>query len=163
MQSRSNNLVIHGLPETSYAEAALTAEDAGGVVLRLPGQDTIHAILECCKSRMKLDVTSNDIVNCYRISGSKGSRPIVVTFSGKGVRDKVYAAKKHYVEQAATHRSTSTNISQRETQIFAKGRKPFKEKKIASIWTCNGSVFLKRTESSRPVRIQDLEGLEMLI
>ena len=33
MQSRSNNLVIHGLPETSYAEAASTSEDAGGVVL----------------------------------------------------------------------------------------------------------------------------------
>ena len=39
MQSRSNNLVIHGLPETSYAEAASTSEDAGGVVLRSPRQD----------------------------------------------------------------------------------------------------------------------------
>ena len=39
MQSRSNNLVIHGLPETSYAEAASTSEDAGGVVLRPPRQD----------------------------------------------------------------------------------------------------------------------------
>ena len=95
MQSRSNNLVIHGLPETSYAEAASTAEDVGGVVLRSPRKDTIRAVLECCRSGMKLDVSSNDIVNCYRISGSKGPRPIVVTFSGRGVRDKVYAAKKN--------------------------------------------------------------------
>ena len=68
MQSRSNNLVIHGLPETSYAEAA---EDVEGVELRSPRQDTIRAVY---------------VVNCYRISGNKGSRPVFVTFSDKGVR-----------------------------------------------------------------------------
>ena len=41
MQSRSNALVIQGLPETSYAEAASSTEDAGGVVLESPRQDTI--------------------------------------------------------------------------------------------------------------------------
>ena len=55
------------------------------------------------------------------------------------------------------------HLTKRNSEIFAKGRKLFKEKKIAAIWTWNGSVFLKRTESSRPVRIQELEVLEMLI
>ena len=66
MQSRSNNLVIHGLPEK-----IICSEDAGGVVLRSPRQDTIRAVIDCCRSGMKLDITNNDIVNCYRISGSK--------------------------------------------------------------------------------------------
>ena len=118
MLSRSNNLVIHGKHHMLRQHIQI-AEDVGGVVLRSPRQDTIRAVIDCCRSRMKLNVSSNDIVNCYRIPGSKGSRPIVVTFSGRGVRDKMYAAKKHYVEHTATHRSTSMNSSQRETQRYS--------------------------------------------
>ena len=163
MQSRSNNLVIHGLPETSYAEAASTAEDVGGVVLRSPRKDTIRAVIDCCRSGMKLDITNNVIVNCYRISGSN-TRPIVVTFSGKGVRDKVYAAKKALRgTRGSSQVFVNEHLTKRNTEIFAKGRKLLREKKIAAVWTWNGFVYLKRTESSRPVRTQDLEGLEKLI
>ena len=81
---------------------------------------------------MKLDVTSNDIVNCYRISGSKGFRPVVVTFSGKGVRDKVYEAKNKTLRGTRGNARVYVNehLTKRNSEIFAKGRKLLKEKKL---------------------------------
>ena len=111
-----------------------TSEDAGGVVLRSPRQDTIRAVLDCCRSRMKIDDTSNDIVNCYRISGSKGSRPVVVTFSGRGVRDKVYAAKKALRgPRGSSQVFIKEHLTKRNSDIFAKGRKLLREKNCSSL------------------------------
>ena len=154
-QLRSNNLVIHGIPESTFAEAASVPMGEEYLQKSPSGSDTDKAVIECCKSKLGLEISASDITAGYRISGPKKTpRPIVVGFATRIVRDRVYESRKLLRKQiGATKVYINEHLTRTNSEIFAAGRK------IPSIWTRNGYVYIKRTEMDKPLRISSLEDL----
>ena len=63
--------MIHGIPEPSFAEAASASSEEGNSHRFTPRQDTVSAVVECCKSRLGLEISSRDVDASYRIKGLK--------------------------------------------------------------------------------------------
>ena len=160
-QSRANNLVIHGLPESTYAEPSTNAE-ADNTQKAPSRRDTIQCILKCCNSKLGVAVSENDISAGFRIPGIKNApRPIVVTFTSKSIRDKVHISRKLLRKQDGGPRIyINEHLTKGSSGLFAKGRALLREGKIASVWTLNGNVYVKRIESDRPSRISSMEDLQ---
>ena len=165
MQLRSNDLVIHGIPESSYASVAsgVTAGE-GDSSKHMSRQDTMSAVVECCRTRLDLDISMKDITAGYRIPGIKNApRPIVITLASKTVRDRIYSSRRLLHKQEDKHKIyINEHLTKRCSEIFSRGRRLLKEKKISSIWTWNGVVFAKRVESDKPIKILSLEEVEKL-
>ena len=160
-QLRSNNLVIHGIPESTFAEAASVSMGEEYLQKSPSRSDTVKAVIECCKSKLGLEISASDITAGYRISGPKKTpRPIVVGFATRIVRDRVYESRKLLRKQVgATKVYINEHLTRTNSEIFAAGRRLFKDRKIPSIWTRNGYVYVKRTEMDKPLRISSLEDL----
>ena len=161
-QMRSGNLVFHGVPESSYAEAASVASKDGGGQRPSSRQDTVKAVIECCRKKLDLEISERDITAGFRVPGLKNApRPIVVTFASRLVRDRIYELRRLLRKQDTAQRVyINEHLTKKNADIFSKGRKLFKEKRIASIWTWNGAVFVRRAESDRPTRVLSLEEVE---
>ena len=54
------------------------------------------------------------------------------------------------------------NLKQRRQELLAKARKMRKAKYLVRVWTVDGKVFVRKTEESRPVRINEDWDLENL-
>ena len=161
-QMRGNNLVFHGVPESTYAEAASVAVKDGENRRPTPRQDTVKAVVECCRDKLNLDVSERDITAGYRIPGFRNApRPIIVTFASRLVRDNVYESRRLLRKQTTTQGVyIKEHLTKKNSDIFSKGRKLLKEKRITSVWTRNGVVFVRKAESDRPTRVLSMEEVE---
>ena len=144
-QLRSSNLVIHGIPETTYAEAASNSMEEDHSQKPSSRVDTVRAVVNCCEARLGLKISASDITAGYRIAGPrKGPRPIVVCFANRNTRDKVLESRKllrHHQGNAKIY--LNEHLTRGNSEIFAVGRKLLKEKKICSVWSRNGHIYLK--------------------
>ena len=124
-------------------------------MLRPSRQDIFQAVLTCCKSKL----SEKDIISSYRIPGAKNlPRPVVVNFATKNLRDKVYESRKTL--RAQNNRIyINKHLTKRNSEIFSKGRKSLKERKIAFVWTRNGSVLIRKTPTDRHMQIGCMEDL----
>ena len=160
-QLRSSNLVIHGIPETTYAEAASNSMEEDHSQKPSSRVDTVRAVVNCCEARLGLKISASDITAGYRIAGPrKGPRPIVVCFANRNTRDKVLESRKllrHHQGNAKIY--LNEHLTRGNSEIFAVGRKLLKEKKICSVWSRNGHIYLKWSERDKPSRILTLEDL----
>ena len=163
-QLRSSNLVIHGIPETTYAEAASNSMEEDHSQKPSSRVDTVRAVVNCCEARLGLKISASDITAGYRIAGPrKGPRPIVVCFANRNTRDKVLESRKllrHHQGDAKIY--INEHLTRGNSEIFAVGRKLLKEKKICSVWSRNGHIYLKRSDRDKPSRILTLEDLTRL-
>ena len=160
-QLRSSNLVIHGIPETTYAEAASNSMEEDHSQKPSSRVDAVRAVVNCCEARLGLKISASDITAGYRIAGPrKGPRPIVVCFANRNTKDKVLESRKllrHHQGNAKIY--INEHLTRGNSEIFAVGRKLLKEKKICSVWSRNGHIYLKRSERDKPSRILTLEDL----
>ena len=140
MQSRSNNLVIHGLPEKIiyWGSVDFWRRWRGCAQVSVAGRGW--------------NLTSPTMISSIVIEYPAVRVPVLSLWHSQVKESEIRCTqqKMHYVE---AHKSSSTNISQRETQRYSQKEGNCLGKKIAAVWTWNGFVYLKRTESSRPVRI----------
>ncbi len=95
--SRSDNLIIRGLPESSFAERATTAPPlTDGSALQESHSSVEMSLINFVKDALKIDIQPSDISTAHRIkAGPKDStRPVIVRFTKRRVRNLVYGAKK---------------------------------------------------------------------
>ena len=160
-QLRANNLVICGLPDASLAEVVATASgDKAGQEQRVTGRDTVQAVVNCCNSKVGANISENDIQSSYRIPSKSGPRPIVVSFTSKMVRGRVYALRKSLHKDRSSKIFINEHLIKPNSEIFARARKLVKDKKLSSAWTWNGHVYFKTSENSGPIRVHNLLDLE---
>ena len=86
-------------------------------------------------SKLGLEISANDITAGCRISGpKKTSSPIVVGFATRIVRDRVNESRKSLRKQeGATKVYINEHLTRTNSEIFAAGRKLFKDRKLSSI------------------------------
>jgi len=146
--SRSDNLIIKGLPEQSYAERATDSSDASRPA---PPSAASHlavetTVLAFCRDALKLDVSPQDISTAHRLKAGPRdtSRPIIVRFTSRRVRENVFRAKKMLKDAPLPNRVfISEQLTKSASSLFYEARKRQREKKLTSAWTHNGQVFVK--------------------
>ena len=145
--SRSDNLIIHGLPEPAgQSDQTLSS--------RKSDQLTREVILDLCQNRLELNIQETDISMAHRIrrNGKDAHRPVIVHFTSRRARDDVFRARQALRTEPQPNTSP-ININEHQTQtnvhLCSHARKLVKEGKIHSTWTTYIFVHLN-LQSLRP-------------
>ena len=142
--SRSDNLIVRGLPEQSSAERA-SASGGTHTVSHLGSVQSVEStFIAFCKDSLNVVVQPSDISIAHRLkAGPKDSvRPTLVRFTTRKARNEVYGAKRMLKGSAKTI-FISEHLTKSAAELFYMARKLLRERKIHATWTQNGQVFVK--------------------
>lgn len=114
---RLDSLIFHGLDETSPnllpdGESAHSTDSTA--TIHPVHQSAMQSFLEFCSTRLHLTISEADITRIYRIPahGKSQCRPLVVGFTNRRLRDRVYEQRKTLRDNSTPRLllSTSTKI-----------------------------------------------------
>lgn len=159
MQSRACDVIIHGMKEVSFAEAASVVDPSTSVASTRT--DTVQAVINTCINELGVNVTLNDIIKAHRIPGVKGKRPVLVTFSSRLIRNRIIQARKSLALKKS-HLFLNENLTKSNQEIFAKLRQMKKAHQIHSCWSFNGYIFYKVKAEESPRKAQSMHDLPSL-
>jgi DNA repair exonuclease SbcCD ATPase subunit len=151
-QTRKNNIVISGIPVQ-------------------PNGTNVFPILKKIAELLKLTYFQTDINAAHWLparGGEPRSQPIVVSFVSRLVKNEWLLARRH--KQTLKAKEIDINfpdamiflneqLTQETRIILNTARAMIKEKKMASVWTNDGHVMVKRCPTSRPFRVKCLQDL----
>src|SRR6218665_1516944 len=90
-QSRSKSLVLFGVVEPTPHESS--SETDLGSLRSAQQHDLLQSVLSLCCDWLHIALTEQDISDVRRLPRKTGIRPILVEFTSKRIRDKVYHAR----------------------------------------------------------------------
>ena len=94
--TRADNLIIVGLPSTTFADAA-SAEGSDHTSNAESSVATEKAVLEFCQNKLDISIVTQDISIAHRLKKSTNSTeapPVIVKFTTRKVREAVIAARR---------------------------------------------------------------------
>lgn len=181
--SRRDNLMIHGLKVSSYADAASvttsssqssTAQSSGsssdpGGASAMPVEsnaETERAVIDFCTRELGVSLSLDDISIAHRLPASRNGphpghpAPVIVKFTNSRTRNNVYKARK-ILGRNKTGIFINEHLIQRRANVFKEARRLVKIKKLEGAWTVNGVVFIKLSNlpDSRPIRVEEIRDL----
>ena len=164
--SRLDNLIIKGLPETSYAERASKGSADADESLHAESNSSVEStVISFCRDALHVAVTPSDISIAHRLrtGGKDKVRPVIIRFTNRRIRDSVFRAKKLLKNQSKPI-YISEHLTKSSSELFYESRKLLREKKIHSTWTNNGQVFVKvsANPSAKPLLIKCHADLSVL-
>ena len=136
--SRSCNLIIRGLPETTAAERA-TSSTGGQLHESYEAvENTVTAFLQ---DALHIDIKREDISVAHRLKkGARDAvRPVIVRFTTKKVRNLVYASKKA-LKGNPDKTLITEHLTKAASELFFKTRILQRDGKIFATWTQNGHL-----------------------
>ena len=149
--SRNENIIIRGLPEQSAAERATQAVSLDDdPVLNESHLSVESTVQQFCMDILGVEVQEQDISIAHRLKAGKKetTRPIIVRFATRRVRNLVLRAKKK-LKDCGKNIFISEHLTKTNSELFYEARKMLKEKKIFATWTMNGLVHVKYTADAR--------------
>ena len=144
--SRSDNLVIRGLPEATFAERATASTDTShDHPMAVSHQSVESTLIDFCQNSLGVKLSSSDISVAHRIrSGPKDKvRPIIVRFTNRRSRDAVYRSRKLLGPDQKIY--ISEQLTKNASNLFYEARQLRTQKRLSSAWTKGGQVFVKFT------------------
>jgi hypothetical protein len=179
--TRGENLILHGLKESCFAEAAsasaLGQGSQDGVMLSSgsmgesvgPTETSEHverAVIQFCSTALNVHLTRSDISVAHRLKKKNlpgrpdQPAPIIVRFANRRSRNAVYAARKT-LRQSCPGAYVNEHLTQENAALFRTARQLIKSKKIQRAWTTNGNVFIKISDmpGTVPIRVNDMKDL----
>ena len=164
MHSKTNKLIIKGLPEASYAEASsrYSGEDLANDEQLIRSYTACQtAAVNFCTNQLGIPLARSDIATAFRMKklGSDEERPLFITFANRQARDQVYQA---CVKLKGQNIFINEHLTRTYGNIFAESRRLLKDKKILNTWTMNGAIFILKSEGSKPIKIKDMSDLDGL-
>jgi len=161
--TRVDNIIIKGIPET-YAEATHLSSESETSANN--SDHLLSTVIDLCES-LHVQVQLNDISIAHRLPKGRSDqhRPIIVRFSNRRVRDKVYQARR---ELRNTNRGRSSpvyineQLSKSNEQLFATCRQLWKNKQIAGTWTWHGVVYAKSLRDTKGIKILHPNDLDKI-
>ena len=154
--TRKNSLEIHGIPEEAYN----STED---VVLKLAG------VLE-------VPVAPQDIEISHKIK-TKSGKAIIVKFISHKVKTTLYRARtklkniklsdiypgSSYATNARSGKIfLNENLTSYRRRIINRANEKRKNGELLSVWSLDGTIFVKTSPEGRPVKISEMEDLDYL-
>jgi len=94
--SRSENLIIRGLPEASVAERSSATLGSSSISHADTCKSVETNVNSFCRDSLNVTVAPQDISIAHRIKAGpkEATRPIIVCFTSRRVRNEVYQARK---------------------------------------------------------------------
>ena len=139
--SRCENIVIRGLPESTAAEIASSGSSLQDGAAAGESQKSVEGTVALV---LHLEVQPSDISTAHRLkAGPKDkTRPIIVRFTSRRVRNQVYAAKK-FLKGGTSKVFISEHLTKADSDLFYEARQLLRQKKIFAAWTQNGLVHVR--------------------
>ena len=169
--TRVDNLVIKGLSEM-YAETAAVGASIDNMSAnsqQQPQQNqvdensdcTLSVVSDFCSNVLGIKVQPTDISIAHRIPKGKHdrSRPIMVRFNSRRIRDSIYSARRKLHGSGISGIYINEHLTKHNDHLFAACRNLRKERKIHSTWTWHGITYLKKLQNSRAVKIMNDDDL----
>ena len=154
--TRKFNVEVHGIPECE-------GENLSDIIIKV-GQ------------KASVDIAHQDIDIVHRLYRKPPTiKPIIVRFTSYRKKREFYQARfnlkdiniSEIIESAQYDDDKARiyineNLTQRRQELLAKARKLKRLKKLYRSWTVDGKIFVRKSEDSRPVRIDGIWDLEEL-
>ena len=162
--TRLDQLIISGIPETSFAERTASSQTATASAQE-SSLAAIEAVVSLCNDKLGIPVDIGDISNAHRLKGGPRDihRPIIVRFVHRQIRNSVYAARK-VLRAAKSNIFISEHLTKEASNLFFEARKLVKEDALFASWTQGGQVFARLTSdpASKPIHVKDKVALQKL-
>ena len=153
---RRENLEIHGIP--------------------INKEESTNQIVKHVATLLKVDLTNDQISTSHRLipnhSNSNIDRskvqknvPIVVRFANRDKRNEIYS-KRHLLKSDSKLNTSRIDIRENLTSLRKSLHKEAKKVKnqlnYNFLWTSQGQIFLRKSPTSRVIRISSLSALDNL-
>lgn len=157
--TRLDNLIVHGLPETTEPKFQSSHSD----------ETARKLILDLCHNRLGVDLAGSDISAAHRIFSTDKNkhRPIIVRFTSRRARNQVFAAKKSLRPNKSSPPISAPiyineHLTKHNASIYSHTRKLVREKKLFATWTAGGITYIRRTPApeDKAQRIRFMEDLD---
>jgi len=167
--NRHDNLIITGLPLSSYAEATSTGS-ASSSTPRETSQATEAAVIDLCATHLHVDIQPSDISVAHRLKKPTGPNPgppaVIVRFTSRKARERVYVARRN-LKDCPTKIYINEDLTKPTAELFRHARQLIKQKAIHSAWTAGGIVYIRQspvpgTPGFSPTKIGSLVDLPRL-
>lgn len=143
--SRVDNIIISGLPE-SYASAtgsysASPDENAG--VENVAESET--AFVQFCHEKLNVVIKDTDISIAHRLKKGPNDRyrPMIIRFTSRKARQSVLDARKK-LRGSSEKVYINEHLTTQASKLFQIARRLWKQNKVASAWTWNCRVYIKK-------------------
>jgi len=158
-QSRLNYIVVNGLAESGFSEVA-TAGQPPSSVHGIKHSTVLKSFSEFCKSSLSMDIMDNDIDVAYRLNkGPKDQyRPLVIRFSSRRMRDKVYTSRL-LLRQRNEKIFINEYLTKENAILSGLARQAVRQKSIHSSWSFEGVVYFKQEVASKPTKLLNADQL----
>lgn len=134
-------------------------------------EDAEEIVLDLCKS-MNVKVKPEDIEACHRIS-PRDTASIIVKFCTRKTRDKVMAqrntlkGKKTHdlnlvLESKSAYVYINESLTKKNKEIFSATLNFKKENHYKYIWTRNGTIYIRKSDNCKALRIRNNLDLEKI-
>ena len=143
--TRRDNLIISGIP-CSFAEIAGAA---GNVHTAESCNETADKIIELCRDKLNVEISKSDISIAHRLPSTGTSKPILVKFTRKSIRDDIYRSRtrlKDFNKSMPKGNGIYINedLAPSVRAIFSEAYKSWGRNGIESVWTSNCRVLVKK-------------------
>ena len=154
--SRKNSLEFHGVPESAYT----STEEA---VIKIANAVDIHVVAEDIEISHKLN--------------TRGGKAIIAKFINHKVKSSLYRARvklknitlsalfpgTSYASAAQSNRIfINENLTSYRRRIMSRANEKHRDGELLSVWSLDGTIFIKTSPDGRPIKITELEDLDYL-
>jgi hypothetical protein len=159
-ERKATNIIIRGLPESSYSERASADGNAENGSTR--HSSVAASVLDMIGVELDIKLQPQDIATAFRMRAGKSdkTRPVLVKFSSTHVQESIMVAKKK-LRSSSKQIYINEHLTKRTGELFALARNQVKLKKIHSSWTFKGQVFIKQSPdaSAKPILVKSKDDL----
>ncbi len=141
-ESKLHNLRMVGIPEEE-------------------GEIIQQKVLEIANEKLNLQsITENDINLCYRLGKSSDSktRDVIVRFVSREKRNLIYQCRRNMPREDHPI-YINEDLTSRRNKLFYDARRKKKSGRLAAVWTQDGNIIIKTSESSEPVSVATHDDL----
>lgn len=136
-------------------------------------QDREENMVEIVRNVMRkinVDIESN-IVKCHRKDTKKENSPIVVELKTEKTKEEILKAKKNLgrINAKDCHLKGKNNeifineqLTKMMSTLFYSARELKKEKKIKYVWTRDGNIYVRKTDTSQKIKIKTITDLKKI-
>ena len=154
--TRKNSLEFHGVPESAYS----SPEE---VVLKI-------------SEALEVPMGPQDIEISYKLN-NKGNKAIIAKFISHKVKSNLYRARtklksirmtdlfpgSSYATTTEANRIyINENLTSYRKRIMKKASEKRRDGELLSVWSLDGTIFVKTSPAGRPIKISDPEDLDHL-
>ena len=142
--TRKNSLEFHGVPESAYTS-------------------TEEAVIKIANA-VEVPVVAEDIEISHKLN-TRGSKVIIAKFINHKVKSSLYRARVKLKNASATQSNRifiNENLTSYRRRIMSPANEKHRDGELLSVWSLDGSIFVKTSPEGRPIKISELEDLDYL-